>query len=151
MKSIKYLTHLWILIMLFGGCREEFPVNKDLLTTVEISIEGTWTASRVWQNDVELTGYDFSEMSLTLQYSGGNPSSYSVNSNNMIPFAHSSMSGTWGVDDQVYPKYVYFISGDTVITELAKPLFSHSNTSLSIEFSLGCDENTYVFEFQKNE
>ncbi len=146
----KIITLLLITILL--GCEEEIKVNKSLLTDNPIDISGSWTIESVFQNEMDITlNYDFSSFRLDLNYNGETPSTYAITSDGSVPFATVVEDGSWAFDNLLYPLNIHFIQGDTMTVELGEALYSTGNTTVVLEFNLGCSENVYAYHLTKNE
>lgn len=131
------------------GCEDDPVLNKDGFTEFNVVVPGSWTLQQATQNGLDISNsFDFSAFSLDLSFNGDSPSDFTVTNGN-APFATSG-SGTWTFDDLVYPTQIIFTSnGSSSTFDLANlPLAAHNNT-MSIEFSLGCADNTYIYTLTK--
>ena len=135
------------LLLLIGilGCSEE-QVSEP------INISGNWSVIKAYQNEVDITyNFDFSSFNLALNYNETTPSTYSIASDRKIPFITKQTEGNWALDDTLNPSEIRFDQGGiTLAGKFAEPLFSTGNTTIVIEFSLGCSEITYTYHLVKN-
>ena len=152
MKKIIF-SFLFLGILFFTGCEEK---TYDAYTNdVTIDISGTWSISKVLQNDVDITTYfDFSSFGLTFNYESDTPSTFALTGDN-IPFAtlntpvFSFTQGKWEFDNAMYPSEISLKGTTDVKMKLVEPLTAAGNTRLVLEFNLGCGANEYVYELQK--
>jgi len=148
MKKLSVVL-IWILIL---GCEDSTDVNKALLKETPVIVDGDWTIGKVYQNEVDITdNFDFSSFSLTLNYSGENPTTFSISSTNKIPFVTAQTEGNWAFDNIIYPSKMHFIQGDTATGIIAESLFSEDNSKIVVEFSMGCEDNIYAYHMIKSE
>jgi hypothetical protein len=130
---------------------EDQPVNESLLLTEPIVVEGDWTLDKVYQNEIDITQeININSFVLTLNYDGNEPTTYEINVDKNYPFVVPESSGDWTFDNLVFPSAMHFIHSDTTITNISTPLYPLNNSVLSLTFSLGCDENVYIYEFKKD-
>lgn len=136
-------------LVLFTGCEEE-PVNQELLQQNPINVEGEWVLDKVYQNQVDITDIlDINNFTLSLNYSGDQPTSYSINTDKRYPFLYLENNGSWTFDNTTFPTAIHFVSNDTITSVLNSPLYPDNNTTLILEINLGCSDNEYIYEFRK--
>lgn len=123
MKSIQFLTILFIAGLLFTGCRPDGyePIGNphDNIT----AISGVWKLTKVTQTDAEsqrkgfpyavediTTLFDYASLQLTFNLDNGAPSTFAIN-NGAAPPITGITSGTWAVDDVKTPKTITLKNG----------------------------------------
>jgi len=145
----RWLCLLIIPILCFSGCEsKEVTIPGGAFDEKTIDLQGTWKISRVLLNGTEITDkFDFTGFALTLNMSGGQPAEFQIN-NASAPFVVIN-NGTWSYNDPVYPTSMKFNTGfDEGSVQFLVPPIS-TGSEMSISFSLGCHDNTYVYEFGK--
>ena len=147
MRNTLLSTLLLFSLVIFTSCEEDkFDVRQDALTEYAVNIQGIWTLHSLYRNGEDLSGI-FDASSLTLTLGDG---TFSIGSTN-LPFPTLKTtgtpfdSGTWSFDDDYKPTKIHFTdsSGD-VVTNLSFPLYGNNQTSLGLEFSLGCGQTSYM-------
>ena len=149
MNKIKIISILSILF--FVSCDEKWPVNEELLNSASTDISGSWSISKVEQNDIDISdNYDFNSFEIYLNYVNGMPSDFTINSEISIPFPTAHNTGSWHFDNELYPSKIYFVNGDTAVSEMDQPLFVIRNEELHMAFNLGCSDVSYVYYLTKS-
>lgn len=152
MRNIFFLS-LILSLALFTACDEakSFDVREDALVNYAADINGTWTLHSISRNGVDISGH-FNASALTLTI---DESSFSLGSSS-LPFptlkttGSPFSSGSWSFDDDYQPTNIQFTNGTEVVpTSLSFPLYGSNNTSLGLEFSLGCGATSYMYHFKK--
>jgi hypothetical protein len=152
MRNIFFFTLILSLVLL-SACddAETFDVREDSLIDYKIEINGEWSLHSIHRNGSDLSG-QFNASALTLTISDG---SFTLGSS-ALPFPTLKTSGTpfasgsWTFDDDFKPTNIQFTNGsDIVPASLSMPLFGKNNSSLGLQFSLGCGATTYVYHFKK--
>tara|TARA_B110000503_G_scaffold75528_2_gene116631 strand:+ start:5943 stop:6422 length:480 start_codon:yes stop_codon:yes gene_type:complete len=152
MKRImeKIIPVLFLTALVICSSCEEAPFNPGLLKTENIDISGIWTISKVYRNEVDISEkMDFSSFSLILDYNeAGEPATYTVAAETPIPFVTNDATGRWTFDNPTYPSQMFLSSGAFTRTSyFSQSLYPVNNSNLYLEFSLGCDNTTYVYHF----
>jgi len=127
MKTIQFLTILFLAGLLFTGCR---PDGYEPIGTVNdnvTAISGAWKLTKVTQTDAEsqrkgfpyavediTTLFNYASLQLTFNLTSGAPSTFTINNGSAPPIT-SITSGTWSVDDIKAPKPILLKNG--AITE----------------------------------
>ena len=139
------------MVLFFFGCEDELLVRQDALTPYEVSIEGTWELYSLSRNGIDLTGVmDLSGKDIDFTNDG----TFTLSSPSM-PFPTRSSeadftTGTWRFNNDYQPTEMQFSDGSNrVPVKLDQPLYGTNNTTLALEFTLGCSANTYVYQFKK--
>lgn len=136
-------------LIIFLSCVDE-PINEALLQKEPIVVDGEWVLNKVYQNQEDITDLlNINTFSLSLNYSGDQPTSYSINADKRYPFLFLENEGVWTFDNTTFPTAIHFVSGDTVTTLLNRPLYPENNNSMSLLINLGCSDNEYIYEFRK--
>jgi|TARA_B110000977_G_scaffold132569_1_gene168916 hypothetical protein len=149
MKVKKIIMALAILCLF--KCDEKWPVNEELLNSASTDISGSWSISKVEQNEIDISdNYDFNSFVIALNYGNGLPADFSINSEAPVPFPTSHSTGSWHFDNELYPSKIYFVNGDTAISIVDQPLLTTGNEELHLEFNLGCSDVSYVYYLTKN-
>ena len=149
MNKTKIISMLSILF--FISCDEKWPVNEELLNSGSTDISGSWSISKVEQNDIDISdNYDFNSFAIALNYVNGLPADFSIITEAPVPFPTSLSTGSWHFDNELYPSKIYFVNGDTAISIVDQPLLTTGNEELHLEFNLGCSDVSYVYYFTKN-
>ena len=152
MRNIFFFT-LILSLVLFSACdnADSFDVREDALVDYKTDINGEWSLHSIHRNGTDLS-QQFNASALTLTLSDG---SFSLSSS-ALPFPTLKTSGTpfssgsWSFDDDFKPTNIQFTDGsDIVPASLSMPLFGKNNSSLGLEFSLGCGATTYKYHFKK--
>ncbi|MDB5006711.1 MAG: hypothetical protein JWQ84_1595 [Mucilaginibacter sp.] len=106
-------------------------------------ISGNWTVIAATRNGTDLTTIvDFSQFKLSF-----NEGKYTLI--NKLPFL-VSQNGTYSLDDPQYPFQINFTptGNKAVSTAFTYPIVNGVR-QLTLTFSPGCPNNTYVYTFQK--
>jgi hypothetical protein len=149
MNKTKIISILSILF--FISCDEKWPVNEELLNSASTDISGSWSISKVQQNEIDISdNYDFNSFAIALNYVNGLPADFSIITEAPVPFPTSHSTGSWHFDNELYPSKIYFVNGDTAISIVDQPLLTTGNEELHLEFNLGCSDVSYVYYFTKN-
>jgi hypothetical protein len=135
------LALVLVLGTLFGSCKMEKvgPVAESVK-----DISGNWKIIKATRNGADLTSIvDFSQFRLNF-----NQGKYSLV--NKVPFL-VSQNGAYALDDPKYPFKITFTAGTAtpVSTAFNFPIVNGAR-QLTITFSPGCANNTYVYVFQKS-
>jgi|TARA_B110000503_G_C7020868_1_gene359717 hypothetical protein len=138
-------------VLFFIKCDDKWPLNQELVNNSTTDISGSWSITKVEQNEIDIsTIYDFDSFEIHLNYTNGIPSDFSINSEIPIPFPTSHNTGSWYFDNELYPSKIYFVNGDTAISEVDQPLFVIGNEELHMAFNMGCSDVSYVYYLTKN-
>jgi hypothetical protein len=149
MNKTKIISILSILF--FISCDEKWPVNEELLNSGSTDISGSWSISKVEQNEIDISdNYDFNSFAIALNYVNGLPADFSIITEAPVPFPTSHSTGSWHFDNELYPSKIYFVNGDTAISIVDQPLLTTGNEELHLEFNLGCSDVSYIYYFTKN-
>jgi hypothetical protein len=152
MKIQLLKTSLIFFLILFCGCEDELELRQDALTPYEVSIDGAWELYSVSRNGADLTQV----MDLTdVEIEFSNDGTFSLSSSK-IPFptlkssSNSFTAGSWKFNNDFQPTSIQFSNGNAKVpVMLDQPLYGSNNTNLVFEFSLGCNANTYQYQFKK--
>jgi hypothetical protein len=151
MRNLIMITCFCLTVILFTGCEDNLNVRQDALTNYAVDINGNWKLFSISRNGEDLSS-KISFADYTLELSDG---SFSVNSSTVpFPTLKSAItpfaSGSWSFNDDYYPTHIQFTNGSEVISvKLGYPAYGTNNSSLTLEFSLGCNSNTYLYQFKK--
>lgn len=145
MKNLyKNSISFWVLVMLLtiiSSCKTEKIVpNQEAVK----DIKGNWQVVKAMRNGADITSLaDFTQFKLT--FDGSN---YTLT--NKLPFL-VLQNGTYTLDDPQYPFQISFtpLASKTVATAFTYPIVNGVR-QLSITFSPGCANNSYVYTFQKS-
>ena len=154
MKKILYTAS--VLLLLIAGCDRPLDIVSDAMTIYPVELAGSWSINSVMMNDVDITDkYDFSTFALTLDYSGTNPSTFSLADDN-TPFASINApddyftSGNWMFDNQTFPTEIHLVSAASDTVTVAIEPLAPKDVSLTMEFRMDCSDNKYVYQLTKN-
>lgn len=129
------------LILFITSCKTEKIVpNPEAVK----DIKGNWQVLKATRNGADITSLvDFTQFKLV--FDGTN---YTLT--NKLPFL-VSQNGTYSLDDPQYPFQIAFTpaAAKTVATAFTYPIVNGVR-QLSITFSPGCPNNSYVYTFQKS-
>lgn len=149
---MKKLLTICCLFLLVSNCTEDTSLNADGFKEFPININGSWTIDTAMQNGNDITEkLDFGSFTVNLNYEGDQPTTFTIPAFN-VPFGAQFFSGTWMFDDITYPTKIIFTSddGSSNAVDLATIPLNSGMNNFSLEFSSGCDSNTYVYSFKKN-
>jgi hypothetical protein len=135
------LALVLLLGALFGSCKME-RVGPAAEAVKDIS--GNWKIIKATRNGTDLTAIvDFSQFRLNF-----NQGKYALV--NKVPFL-VGQNGTYALDDPKYPFKISFTPGTAtpVSTAFNFPIVNGAR-QLTLTFSPGCTNNTYVYVFQKS-
>jgi len=152
MKSAIFKANLFFLVLILFGCEDELLVRQDALTPYAVSIEGTWELYSISRNGMDLTGVmDLTDSNIEFNGDGTfSLSSASMPFPTLRPSEAYFTSGGWSFNNDYQPTELQFSDGSArVPVKLDQPLYGNNNTTLALEFSLGCSTNTYVYQFKK--
>ena len=142
------IVPLWALVALtvcLFSCNDEVNIPDGAFDEKVMDLSGLWTIGAVSLNEQDITErLNFNDLTLKLEMNAEGPTSYEVD-NGGAPFVVIK-NGTWQFNDKVYPKSIVFTSpsGDEAVSFTSPPV-SRDN-SFTIEFSLGCEDNLYVYQ-----
>jgi hypothetical protein len=140
-NSIISFWLLVIAVMMTSSCKTEKVVpNHEVVK----DINGSWQVIRATRNGADITSLtDFTQFKLT--FDGTN---YTLT--NKLPFL-VLQNGTYSLDDPAYPFQISFtpMASKPVATTFTYPIVNGVR-QLSITFSPGCPNNSYVYTFQKS-
>jgi hypothetical protein len=107
-------------------------------------ISGNWVVVAATRNGTDLTALvDFSQFKLNF-----NQGKYTLV--NRLPFL-VSQNGTYSLDDPQYPFQISFTqTGSTAVATAFTYPIVNGVRQLTLTFSPGCTNNTYVYTFQKS-
>jgi len=148
MKIVKYKIILFMIILLpfvLGGCdkfeeRSEGPAIEHVK-----DLSGSWKVVEVSRNNVNITSFiDFGKFTLNLY----EDNTYSIE--NFMPFMVKG-SGTWGIDDPLYPYYftIQETGGDPITSSFSFPVVKGKRRIILTMTNIGCADNKYVYSFEK--
>ena len=148
-KSI--LTFCLLSGLLFLSCEEDPAVRQDALVNYKVDLMGDWAIFSVERNGEDISALlDYSTFSLQL-----GDGTFSL-ANEQVPFPTLGFndanfsSGAWEFDDDFSPTQIHFVDGGTrVPVQMSFPAYGLNNTSLGLEFSLGCSNTVYTYQFKK--
>ena len=152
MRNIFLLT-LTLSIAFFSACEDadSFDVREDALIDYSTDINGDWSLHSIKRNGTDISG-QFNSSAMTLNITDGG---FSLGTST-LPFPTLKTTGTafssgnWSFDDEFKPTNIQFTNGsDIVPVNIAMPLYGKNNSSLSLEFSLGCGATIYEYHFKK--
>ncbi|WP_184549500.1 DUF5004 domain-containing protein [Mucilaginibacter sp. FT3.2] len=129
-----------VIVVLIASCKAEraLPVNESVK-----DISGSWQVVRATRNGTDLTGIiDFSQFRINFKDGG-----YTMV--NKLPFLVAD-DGKFSLDDPQYPFKITFIANGAaaVSTPFTYPIVN-GKRQLSITFSPGCPNNSYLYVLQK--
>ena len=135
-------TLVLVMIICFSSCKMEkvAPAQEAVK-----DISGNWRIIKATRNGADLTSIvDFSQF--RLKFDAGK---YTLV--NKVPFL-VSQDGNYALDDPKYPFKITFTAGGTtpVATAFNFPIVNGAR-QLTITFSPGCANNSYVYVFQKTQ
>jgi hypothetical protein len=145
MKNIKLLRQLMVLTIsaLLAGLASCKTEKFAPATEATKDISGSWMVTAATRNGTDLTTLvDFSQF--RVNFSNG---AYTLT--NKLPFI-VSQNGTYSLDDPQYPFKISFkvTGGNTVATAFNYPIVNGVRT-LTLTFSPGCTQNSYVYTLKK--
>ncbi len=134
--------------LIFLACNDEITIPDGALQEHVIDLRGDWNLQMVIQNKTDISDrLSFSDLTLHLEMDSEGPTDYRIETAG-LPFVILE-DGTWSFDDVSYPTTITFTTpGESSTVLLDRPPVSGGNF-LSLSFSLGCEANTYVYEFIK--
>ena len=142
------LGTLTLCLLMLASCEDEgIDVPAGALEEQPVDIAGQWQVSRAFQNGRDITDVlDFSEILLTLQMNGG-PTAFQIETGS-APFPVLE-DGMWSFDDLPYPTTLNLnTNARQRAIDFTNPPISGSS-DFSHSFSLGCQDNSYTYEFRK--
>lgn len=151
MKNLLLIAGFLFAAILFTGCEDDLNVRQDALTNYNVDINGSWKLFSISRDGEDLSGkFGFTDYTLEL-----NDGTFSLSSST-VPFPTlkttgvAFSSGSWSFNDDIYPTHIQFTNGSEVVpVKMAYPAYGTNNTSLVLEFSLGCSSNKYLYQFKK--
>ena len=127
-----------------------YDVREDALINYKADINGEWSLFSIERNGTSLSGSYDAAMTLTISDGAFSLSSTGLPFPTLTTTVADFNSGSWSFDDEYKPTSIQFSNGtDVVPAALSFPLYGMNNTSLGLEFSLGCGETTYKYHFKK--
>jgi hypothetical protein len=134
-------------VFILSSCEDKLVVPDGALEEQTVDLQGVWKVSKALVNNQDITSlFDFSEVELSLQMNQG-PTDFQIVSGD-APFPVLN-NGKWIYDDAAYPTAMVFLSdGGERSVGFATPPIS-GNSTFSLSFSLGCADNTYIYQFEK--
>ena len=135
------------------ACEDEsssYDVREDALINYKADINGDWTLFSIERNGTSLAGHFDAALNLTISDGAFSLSSTTMPFPTLTTMVGDFSSGSWSFNDVYKPTGIQFTNGtDVVPVALSFPLYGMNNTSLGLEFSLGCGETTYKYHFKK--
>ncbi|OOQ56817.1 DUF5004 domain-containing protein [Mucilaginibacter pedocola] len=138
--QIKALVLALMVAMLGTACKTEKVLpQKEALK----DISGSWQVIKATRNGTELTSIiDFSAFKINFKDGG-----YTLE--NKMPFL-VEQDGAFALDDPEYPyKITFTASGKTPVSTAFTYPIVNGKRQLSLTFSPGCTNNSYVYVLQK--
>lgn len=132
---------LLIVVIMAASCKTEKVLPKQEALK---DISGDWQVIKASRNGTDLAGLvDFSQF--RIQFADGN---YKLISK--LPFI-VNQDGAFALDDPTYPFKITFTAagGTPVSTAFTYPIVN-GKRQLTLTFSPGCANNSYVYVLQKN-
>jgi len=120
--------------------------DRTEYTEPQKNVVNTWMAVKVVRNNEDLTRWlDLAGFQLKL-----NADRTFVLENEVLPFLRSG-SGTWSVDDALYPQRLTLTpaSGKAVTLPLVLPVVN-GKRNMQLEFAGGCKNNSYLYTLQNS-
>ena len=141
-RSLSGCMLVLMMVICFSSCKMEkvAPAQEAVK-----DISGNWRIIKATRNGTDLTSIvDFSQFRLNF-----NQGKYTLV--NKVPFLVAD-NGTYVLDDPKYPFKISFTagSGTPVATAFNFPIVNGAR-QLTITFSPGCTNNSYVYVFQKTQ
>ena len=151
-RPVLALYHLLLCLVctsfLFLGCNDDVTIPEGALEEHLVDIRGDWQLKVVNQNNDDISErMSFSDLTLRLEMNNEGPTDYQIETAG-LPFVILE-DGTWTFDDNAYPTAITFTSSNASATILLDRPPISGGEFLSMSFSLGCNENNYVYEFIK--
>ncbi len=147
------LISLFSSLAFFTACddADSFDVREDALVNYATDINGVWNLFSIERNGTDLSGhFNASAMTLTIADGAFTLSSASLPFPTLKTTITPFDSGSWAFDDDYQPTSIQFTNGSEIVpVNLSFPLYGNNNTSLGLEFSLGCGATTYTYHFKK--
>ena len=145
------ITVFFLAAILFTGCEEDLEVRQDALTNYEVDINGSWKLFSISRDGEDLSSkINFTDFTLELSNGDFNLNSSTIPFPTLKTTGSAFSSGSWSFNDDIYPTHIQFTNGsDVVPVKLAYPAYGTNNSSLVLEFSLGCSANIYSYQFKK--
>lgn len=138
--NIKCMLLLMMTIVFAASCKTEkvLPQQESLK-----DISGSWQVIKATRNGTDLAGLvDFGQF--RINFEGG---SYKLE--NKLPFIVTK-DGAFALDDPEYPYKITFTSaGDTPVSTAFTYPVVNGKRQLSLTFSPGCANNSYIYVLQK--
>jgi len=151
MRNLVLIAGFLFAAILFAGCEDDLEVRQDALTNYNVDINGSWKLFSISRDGEDLSS-SIRFTDYTLELSNG---SFNLNSS-AVPFptlkttGAAFSSGSWSFNDDIYPTHIQFTNGSEVVpVKMGFPAYGVNNSSLILEFSLGCSSNTYSYQFKK--
>ncbi len=141
------MSLLCIVGLLLGCDDDAVTIPPGALVEQTVDLQGQWKVSRAWINGQEASElFDFGQITLTLDMTN-QPTSYRLETG-QAPFP-VIIDGEWTYDDLAYPTQLIFSNPNQrrAINFDAPPI--SANKTFKLSFTLGCADNTYVYEFEK--
>ncbi len=137
----------------FIACDDDastYDVREDALINYKADINGEWSSFSIERNGTSLSGSYDAAMTLTISDGAFSLSSTGLPFPTLTTTVADFNSGSWSFDDDYKPTSIQFSNGtDVVPVALSFPLYGMNNTSLGLEFSLGCGATKYKYHFKK--
>ncbi len=152
MRNLILIAGFLFSAILFTGCEDDLNVRQDALTNFAVDINGSWKLFSISRDGEDLSSkFSFTDYTLELSDDGA----FSLNSST-VPFPTLKTtitpfsSGSWSFNDDFFPTHIQFTNGSEVVpVKLAYPAYGTNNSSLALEFNLGCSSNIYLYQFKK--
>ncbi len=148
-NSFSLLLLTALVISLLTYCENPVNVPEGAFAEHAVDLQGNWAIQRVLRNGEDITSLlDFSGFQLNLSMDAQGPTDFQLQ-NGGAPFI-VLQDGQWAYNDPVYPTAVSFtVGGEKMEADFYQPPISKDKT-FSLTFSLGCQDNIYIYEFIKN-
>jgi hypothetical protein len=127
-----------------------YDVREDALINYKADIIGEWSLFSIERDGASLAGHFDAALNLTISDGAFSLSSTTMPFPTLTTMVSDFSSGSWSFDDDYQPTSIQFTNGSEVVpAALSFPLYGSNNTSLGLEFSLGCSSTTYKYHFKK--
>ena len=151
MRNILLISFFSLAFLIACDDADTYDVREDALINYKADINGEWSLFSIERGASDLSGVFGTNLKLTL----GSDGTFTLSDAKMpFPTLKTTVTdfstGNWSFDDDYQPTKIQFTNGtDVVPVNILFPLYGKNNTSLGLEFSLGCSSVIYKYHFKK--
>ena len=150
MRNLLFISFFSLAFLIACDDADSYDVREDALINYKTDINGEWNLYSIARGSTDLSAVHGTNLKLTITDGTFSLSDAKMPFPTMTTTVADFSTGNWSFDDDYQPTKIQFTNGtDVVPVNLMFPLYGKNNTSLGLEFSLGCGSVKYSYHFKK--